>query len=143
MNHVYTTTFKGNPFRFVTVPGRQGETFIVQSDLIDAFCAAMPRLPRAIHEQVIRGGSRECFGPAERQRAYVDNAIVPVINLNTVISMVQGLNAAIREDKRFRKASKGFTEFQVFFAQSIGKAQDALGTVPFWNTLGFKPSAQS
>ncbi|MCC4239868.1 hypothetical protein [Thalassospira povalilytica] len=140
MTNTYETSFKNHPFRFLTIPGHVGETFIPQEDLITAFTAAMPRLPREIHKKIIEDGSRETIEGSHKQRALVDGKITPVLNLMAVITIVQGLNGAMRDDKRFRKAAKGFRDFEVFFAENIGKAQRSLGTVPLWEKIFSDPA---
>lgn len=135
MLNTYETTFKGHPFRFLAIDGHAGETFIPQIDLITAFHAAMPRLPKEIHQMIIENGSRDCIDGMYKQRAFVDGSISPVLNLMAVITIVQGINGTIRDDKKFRKTSRGFREFETFFAKNIGKAQRSLGTVPLWQKI--------
>lgn len=140
MTNIYATTFNGQPFRFVAIKGHPGETFIPYDDLINAFSTAIPGIPKELHHTVIIDGTREHFGAEDKQRAVIDGVIVPVINLMAVITIVQGLNGAIRENRTSRKAANGFRAFETFFAENIGKAERALGTVPVWARMGLSPA---
>ena len=96
-------------------------------DVVSAFCVSMPKMPREINETVLSAGVRDTIDTIERARALVDGVIEPVVTLDAVLTMCQGLNGAMREDKRIKKAARGFEDFCVFFAQNTETACRYLG----------------
>jgi hypothetical protein len=135
---MHETAFKGQAFRFLTIPTHRGTVFVPQSDVLNAFCAAMPKMPKEFNEVMLAECIRGTIEAGERQRAVIEGVIEPVISTDAIMTMCQGMNGAIRERKEIKKAAKGFDDFCTFFADNLGPALDAFGAPDIFDRMGIQ-----
>lgn len=134
---MYEANFKGHQFRFLTISKHPGMVFVPQKDILAAFCASMPKMPKEFNEHAMALGIQCSIEAGERQRAVVDGVIEPVISTDAIMTMAQGMNGAIRERKDIKKLARGFDDFCTFFAKALGPATRAVGGLDFLDRMGF------
>lgn len=88
---MYEANFKGHQFRFLTIAKHPGMVFVPQKDVLAAFYASMPKMPKEFNEHALALGIQESIEAGERQRAIVGGVIEPVVSTDAIMTMAQGM----------------------------------------------------
>lgn len=120
---VFEMEFKGRRFRFVAPRRGSTDVFVPLEDLSAALETAMSAGVRRSWQSVLRRRLSAGVDPAAKQRAYLDERIVPTVSSEFVMMLCHGISRLIANDRQLAPAAAGFEEFRRLIYKNIGEVR--------------------